>query len=268
MAYEIQELLAKCDAEDLKVLLRQIDSYVNLSSDADLKSGLASFNQASSPEAHAFLLRTIEREIRYLGSSEIAYAKRKLFSNEDPPGVSIHEMIEDVSSKLKVKQRYFGSTESRLERLVRATAERTFFKLSAQQQRELFEKASVGKKQNKEFFEKLKGNKAHFVPLLLSVLGPTVTKGIVQGLVVSVAASYMGREAAKAFIGNLATRFPWWSEWLGPVVWGLSIGWLAVDLQSAAYRKTIPILLYLGIVGLRDGPEDGEAFWALTRDET
>lgn len=261
MPYELQPLLKKCDAEDLKVLLRQIDSYVNLSSDAELKGGVEAFAKDQSPEAHAFLLRTIEREIRYLGSSEIAYAKRKLLGSDDPPGVSVHEMIDDASRRLKIKQKYFGSVEARLERLVRATAERTFFKLSPEQQRELFERAGVGKGQGQEFFDKLKGNKAHFVPLLLTVLGPEITKDIVLALVVSVMAAYMGREAAKALIANLIARFPWWAEWLGPIVWGLSLGWLAIDLQGAAFRKTIPVLLYLGIVGLRDGPEEGDAFW-------
>jgi uncharacterized protein YaaW (UPF0174 family) len=267
MPYEMQAILAKCDAEDLKVLLRQIDSHVNLSSDTELKANLGAFDRARSAEAHAFLLRTIEREIRYLGSSELAYAKRKLIGIEDPPGVGIFEVIEDVSARLKVKQKYFGTVEARLERLVRATAERTFFKLTPEQQRELFEKAGIGKKQTKEFFEKLKSNKAHFVPLLLSVLGPVVTKQLVQGLAISVVAGYMGKEAAKAFIANLALRFPLWAEWLGPIVWGISLGWLAIDLQAAAYRKTIPILLYLGIVGLRDGPEEGEAFWDTPSNE-
>ena len=68
-------------------------------------------------------------------------------------------------------------------------------------------------------------------------------------------------EIAEELFKNLAARFPWWAEWLGPIVWGLSLGWLAIDLQGSANRKTIPVLLYLGIVGLRDGPEDGEAFW-------
>jgi uncharacterized protein YaaW (UPF0174 family) len=259
--YEMQSLLEKCDAEDLKVILEQIASYINLSSDSELKHSFALFIQTKSPEDRSRLLRTIEREIRYLGSSEIAYAARRLMDNDDPPGVSIYEMIEDVSVKLKVKQKYFGSVESRLERLVRATAERTFFDLSAEQQRELFERAGVGKKQQKEFFDKLKGNKVLIIPLMLTVLGPEITKEIVMGLAISAATVYLGREAAKAFIAKLITRFPVWAEWLGPIVWGLSLGWIAIDLQGAAYRKTIPILLYLGIVGLRDGPEERDAFW-------
>ena len=212
MPYELQPLLRKCDTEDLKVLLKQIDSYVNLSNDAELKASLDAFSRKQNIATRALLLRTIEREIRYLGSSEIAYAKRKLLGQDDPPGVSVHEMIEDASRRLKIKQKYFGSIEAQLERLVRATAERTFFKFTPKQQRELFEKAGIAKKQSKEFFDKLKGNKAHFVPMLLSVVGPEITKDIVLGLVVTVMASYMGREAAKALVANLVARFPWWAE--------------------------------------------------------
>ena len=139
--------------------------------------------------------------------------------------------------------------------------EKTFFGLSPERQRELFEKAGIGKDQQKEFFEKLKGNKAHFIPFLLSILGPEITKKVIEGIVISVIATYLGREGAKELFKNLALRFPLWAEWLGPIVWGLSLGWLTLDLQGAAYRKTIPVLLYLGIVGLRDGPEEGPSFW-------
>jgi len=111
------------------------------------------------------------------------------------------------------------------------------------------------------FFDKIKNNKAHFLPLLLSVLGPEITATIVQGLAITTIAAFMGRKAAEELFKNLIARFPWWAEWLGPIVWGLSWGWLAIDLQGASNRKTIPVLLYLGIVGLRDGPEEGEAFW-------
>lgn len=261
MNYEMQSILAKCDAEDLKVILKSIDSYVNLSSDKELHFISKAFFESQSPAIHTTLLHTLEREIRYLGSSDIAYAFRKLWSDKQLAGVSVFEMIEDVSRQLKIKQKHFGTVEARLERLVRATAEKTFFKLSPEQQRELFEKAGVGKKQTEEFFEKLKGNKVLFIPVLLAVAGPELTKDIVLGLAISVAAIYLGREGAKALLASLITKFPWWAEWLGPIVWGLSLGWLAIDLQSAAYRKTIPILLYLGIVGLRDGPEEGNDFW-------
>jgi len=38
-------------------------------------------------------------------------------------------------------------------------------------------------------------------------------------------------------------------------MWVLSGTWLAIDLQGPAYRKTVPICLYLGVVAMRDGIE-------------
>jgi len=261
MPYEITPLLLKCDATDFSVLISQIESYVNFSSDPELKNLLAAYQKNPTSGSKTALAKVMEREIRYIGSSDIAYAFRKLKGDEDPAGVSIHEVIEDVSKTLRVKQKLLGTPEAKVERLVKWAVEKTFFELKPEQQCELFEKAGVGKGQQEEFFEKIKNNKAHFLPLLLSLLGPEITATIVQGLAITAMATFMGRKAAEELFKNLAARFPWWAEWLGPIVWGLSLGWLAIDLQGAAKRKTIPVLLYLGIVGLRDGPEDGEAFW-------
>ncbi len=261
MPYEITPLLLKCDATDFSVLISQLDSYVNFSSDTEMNSLLAKYRQNTTLSCKTELALAIEREIRYMGSSDIAYAFRKLTSDNNPSGVSINEIIEDVSGKLKVKQKLLGTPEAKMERLVKWTVEKTFFQMKPEQQREMFDKAGVGKKQQDEFFEKIRTNKAHFLPLLFSLLGPKVTASIAQGLAITALTTFMGRKAAEELIKNLATRFPWWAEWLGPIVWGLSLSWLAVDLQGAANRKTIPILLYLGIVGLRDGPEEGDAFW-------
>ena len=261
MPYEISPLLLKCDANDFSVLISQIDSYVNFSSDSELKELLANYKKNDTNDSKTTLAKAVEREIRYIGSSDIAYVFRKLKGDELPAGVSIHEIIEDVSNKLKVKQKLLGSPEAKVERLVKWVVEKTFFALKPEQQRELFEKAGVGKDQQDEFFEKIKRNKAHFLLLLLSLLGPEITATIIQGLAVAAMATFMGRKAAEELFKNLVKRFPWWAEWLGPIVWSLSLGWLAIDLQGAANRKTIPIILYLGIISLRDGPEDGESFW-------
>ncbi len=266
MPYEITPLLMKCDKEDFSLLISLIDSYVNLSSDSELKDLLIAYTKdtntkGANSESKIALARVLEREIRYVGSSDIAYAKRKIMGGETPAGVSIHEIIDDVSSMLKVKQKQLGTPEAKVERLVKSQVEKTFFALSPEQQRELFIKAGIGKEQQDEFFKKIKKNKAHVLPLLLSVAGPQITAKIVQGLAITALATFMGRKASQELIKNVVLRFPWWAEWLGPIVWTLSLGWLTIDLQGAANRKTIPVLLYLGIVGLRDGAEDGEDFW-------
>lgn len=242
-------------------MISQIDSYVNLSADAELKKLLAEYRGNGTADKKIELAQAIEREIRYVGSADVAYVIRKLKGNEIPAGVSFDEMVDDVSRKLKVKQKLVGTAEAKVERLVKWAVEKTFFQMTEQQQREMFEKAGVGKGQQDEFFEKITNNKTHFLPMLLSLLGPEVTATIVQGIAISAMAAFMGRKAAEELFKNLALRFPLWAQWLGPIVWTLSLGWLALDLQGAANRKSIPILLYLGIVGLRDGPEEGDAFW-------
>ena len=45
---------------------------------------------------------------------------------------------------------------------------------------------------------------------------------------------------------------PWWLQWIGPAAWTLSVGWTALDLQGPAMRKTIPIVLYLGLCSMRE----------------
>ncbi len=237
MAYEITPLLLKCNEADFSLLISQIDSYVNFTSDTELNGLLKAYEKNKSDAKKLSLAKSVEKEIRYLGSSEIAYAFRKLTSSEEPSGVSFHEIISDVSSKLKIKQKPVGTAEAKVERIVKFTVEKLFFSMSPEEQRELFTKAGVGKGQQEEFFEKIKNNKAHFLPLLLSVLGPEITMVIVQGLAISALAAFIGRKAAEELIKNLIARFPWWAEWLGPIVWGLSLSWLALDLQGAAYRK-------------------------------
>ena len=122
-------------------------------------------------------------------------------------------------------------------------------------------KSGLSNQQQNDFFKKIKGNTAHFIPLLFSMIGPEATATIIQRLALKLLSSIIGKEAAKEIIKALIKKFPWWAEWMGPIGWAISIGWFTLDLQGPAFRKTVEILLYLGVVGLRDGPEDGDAFW-------
>ena len=96
----------------------------------------------------------------------------------------------------------------------------------------------------------------------MKFLGKEITLELIKNLIISVVAKIIGKKAAEKLIAEILKKFPWWGEWLGPIMWSISIGWLAIDLLGPAYRKTIPILLYFGTVGLRDGPEDGDDFWS------
>ncbi|EOU4669890.1 hypothetical protein ACOITO_004717 [Escherichia coli] len=92
------------------------------------------------------------------------------------------------------------------------------------------------------------------LPIVFQILGPKIALGIVETIIVSLIAQMIGREAAKQLVKELLKRNPWINS-LGPILWAISGAWIAYDLQGPAYRKTVPICLYLGIVALRDGEE-------------
>lgn len=263
MAYQMEGLLSKCELDDFKLILGHIDSYVNFTDDDDLAKTLADYECNPTPHNKQLLIRLIETEIRYLGSSDFAYAKRKLiggllWKNDEPAGVGIDEIIADVSDKFGVKHRLVGTVEARLERLAKHAAEKTFFSLTPAQQRELFDKAGVDKKIKEAFFDEFIYTKK-FLPLLLKLAGPLITTEIIESIALSIAAKHIGNQVVKEVAKNIAARFAL-VEWLGPIVWSLFVGSLIIDMQGPAFRKTIPIIVYLGIVALRDGPESCDVF--------
>jgi uncharacterized protein YaaW (UPF0174 family) len=260
MPFEMQAVLGKCDVDDYRVLAQITASYIALTDDKEMDQVLSHLEEEQTDERKAAVTRRLEADIRYYGSSEAAHWTRRFTRDDQPAGVSAYEILDDISKRLKVRQRTLGTLEARLERLVRAVTEKTFFKLNPEQQRELFEKAGISKEQQRVIFDQVKENKVLFFPILYSVLGREVVAKLVEGLAIAVVGQFLGREAAKQLIRQLATKFPWWAEWLGPIVWALSLSWLAFDLQGPAYRKTVPAMLYLGIVSLRDGPEEPN-FW-------
>jgi uncharacterized protein YaaW (UPF0174 family) len=262
MPYELGGILDRCNEDDYKVFVDIIDNYLSFTDNKKLNSELLAFHENPSVSNRDVLNRHMEKCIRYFGSADLAYLWRYLFSNDKPAGVSVGEIIDDVGKRLKVTPKKLGSTEARLERLVKKVAEKTFFDLTPEKQRELFIKAGLSVEQQRTFFEKIKNNKAMFLPMLLPILGPKIVMELLEGLIVLVLAGFMTRQAAKQILKRLLTRIPWVAEWLGPIVWIVSLGWVALDIQSPAYRKTVPALLYLGVICLRDGPAEGDKFWS------
>lgn len=259
--YQLTEIFQKCNREDIEFFIKTIDSYVNFSDDSGLKKEFSKWTSGTMPLA---LAQKIETEIRYAGSSDMAYVFRRVFK-DGHPGVDVNEIIDDVASalpkKMQVKVKY-GSIESRLEHLSKSIAIKSFDDLKPEQIKEMLTKAGLDKVNIDIVMEKIKGNKALLLPLLYKFLGPKVVQELVKGTILAVISTIIGKKAAEKLLGEIMRRLPaGYVAFLGPILWGISGVWLAFDLSSAASRKTIPIMLYLGIVCLRDGPVDGERFW-------
>ncbi len=250
----MKEILEKCEYADFEYLSKVLDSYLSFTDDNKRKQLLdkSKSNNAARPE----LISLIEKQIRYYGSSDLAYLGRFLFICENEAGVAATELLNDVCKKLKVPIKRGGSIEVRLERLVKAVVEKELQSKSPEELSEAFEDIGVGDADRDLIMDHLKRDgKAAVLPILFEVLGPKVALGIIETIIVTILAQIVGREAAKHLVKELMKRNPWLNA-LGPVLWVISGAWIALDLQGPAYRKTVPICLYLGIVALRDGSEE------------
>ncbi|AKT42775.1 hypothetical protein [Chondromyces crocatus] len=258
-----QSILERAQPADYEFLIAALKSPVNFSSDASLHRHYEAFQRDPCAAHRAALARQIEREIRYLGSADLAYFFRWLTRRE--PGVPLDDLLDAIAQRLGVKLKPIGTPRSRLECLVRAVVEQAVLDLSEDQQRALFRDRDLGPAVEDELLRHLKSKGR--VALLVRMLGQDVVEKLVPGLVLSTITPFLGREAAGQLMTRLAARFPLWAEWLGPVLWGVTAAWLTIDLQSPAFRKTTPAILYCGLISLRDGPEEGLAFWQATDDD-
>lgn len=247
----MKSVLVKCEFTDFEYISEVLDSYMSLTDDSGRKELLTKSRVSAS--ARGELVSLIDKQIRYYGSSDIAYAFRSIFSSDG--GVPALELIEDVCEKLKVNIKQGGSVESRLEKMVSAVVEKELLSKTPDELVEAFRKIGVGEPDAKLIREHLiKNGKATVLPIIFELLGPKIALGIIETIIISLIAQIVGRETAKILVKEVMKRNPWLNA-LGPVMWVLSGAWLAFDLQGPAYRKTVPICLYLGVVALRDGKE-------------
>jgi uncharacterized protein YaaW (UPF0174 family) len=248
----VKSILEKCEKDDFVYISGVLDSYLSFTNDKRRKELLVLSEGCA--ESKAELIELMDKQIRYYGSSDIAYIKRALLG--DDGGVTANEIVEDVCEKLNVKIKKGGSLESRLERLVNSVVEKELSSKTPAELAEAFKDIGVGDADSKQVLEHMKKNgKIAVLPIVAQVLGPKITLGIIETIIVSLIAQIIGREAAKQLVKELIKRNPWINA-LGPVLWIISGVWLTLDMQGPAYRKTAPIFLYLGVVGLRDGAED------------
>lgn len=256
----MNKILMKAEVEDFEFIIGILRGKVKLRSDTKLREVIDVYEKEPTRANKVTLASNFERHIRYLGSSDIAYFVRYLY--KDSPGVKAQEIIDDVSKKLKVSQRKVGTIEAQLERLVKISVEKTVMEMNNEKIREILKEAKFSPSAISEIMKQVKQKgKVAIIPILFSAVGSKAGMKILETLILSLLGALIGRETVKIIIKELAKKIPIAAPWLGPIMWGITVGWIGVDIAGPAYRKTIPVLLYLGMIGLRDGPEDGEDFW-------
>lgn len=188
-----------------------------------------------------------EKELRYLGSSDLMYAVRSLSGGD--AGVPFHEIVRDAANTLDVPPPAPGTDREMVEELAAAYATATFAKLSPEEQQHMLEDLGIDTEKAAAFLARSAGVFA--LPVLIEAFSLVVVHGLIKTIIFGTIARIIGRQLAGKLFTFLVGRLPWWVTWVGPAAWTLSIGWTAIDLQGPARRKTVPVVLYLGVCSLR-----------------
>lgn len=250
----LERILLNAEDADLEFVVGVLNNPIAFSADGVMQGALRRFDREHSYEAKRALAEILDREIRYAGSSDLAYLFRWLRS--DDAGVRPETLLADVAGKLNVKLRSIGTFEAKLQRLVESVVEKELFQMTPEEQQQLISSQGLGLSTTAELLRHLKQKgPIGGVPLLITLAGREAGEKIATTLVIRVITVILGRHAAAQLMKTLAARFPWWADWIGPAAWAVTGAWIAHDLQGPAFRKTIPVTLYLGLVMQRDYPK-------------
>lgn len=250
MSYELTNLLNRCTKDDVDLLISTIDSKVNFTDGKGLKE--LNENWDGTDKIPIDLNHKLEQEIRYLGSNDFAYLSRKVRGHK-PAGVSVHEIIDDLCKMLKFKIDKKLTLEDRLEIFSQKMIDKQFANLPDDKKREIIDEMNFDEYHKNEVLEQLINKKEMLMPVIIPLLTNTAGPTVLQTLISSVIAPYLGRQAAAQLATHIATKASGLGALLGPLALAGGAGWLVKDLSGPATRKTIPLLLYMGILSFRDG---------------
>ncbi len=121
----MQELFGGFQSEDFAFLAGLLASNVNLSDDRELTRLLDEYSEDTTNEdKRDDLIEKMRYEIRYAGSSDIAYFYR--WMRGGMPGVSVKDVFRDVASALKIEIDSVGTEREIVSEIAKTYAEREF----------------------------------------------------------------------------------------------------------------------------------------------
>ena len=206
-----------------------------------------SVKESDDGDAREELCAMIEHEIRYLGSGDVPYQIRKALGVT--PGVSLRTIIRDTGDVLKVPVRRLATDREMLVALAQDYATAEFARLSPQEQQRMLENLGIDRQRAVAFLKK--GAGVFAAPVMIEAFGRVVVQGLIKRVVFGIIAKFIGPQLAGRLLAFLFSNVPWWVGWISPAAWTLSIGWAAISLQGPARRKTVPVMLYLGLCAMR-----------------
>lgn len=244
----MKELLTILTPTDYRFLAGVMESPLNQTNDSRFQEMVEALEEDDSQENREAIEALFEEDFRYLGSSELMYVFRSLTGNER--GAPFQTIVREVARSLKVDSNLLGSDREIVERLAEGYATQQFAGLPPDEQQKMLEELGVEADKAKAFIARSAGVFA--LPMLIEAFNIVIVQGLIKTIIFGTIAKIIGSQLASKLFAFLVARMPWWVSWIGPAAWTLSLGWTALDLQGPAKRKTIPIVLYLGLCSLRE----------------
>jgi len=189
----MQDVFEPLTPADYTFLVGLIESSVNLTDDQMLRRLLEEVEANDTPQARAALNRQLEREIRYLGSSEIMYLTRYLSGQE--PGVSFGTVVRDAAKALKVDPPKPGTSREQVEAVVSQYVTRQFAELTPEAQQRMLEELGVEREKAAAFLKRSAGVFA--LPMLIQAFNTIIVEGLIKRIIFGTIARIIGSQLAQ-----------------------------------------------------------------------
>lgn len=236
----MREILKKLDKDDFVYISNRLDNYISLTNDKKRKNLIDKINKKPNDN----LINLMDSQIRYFASSDIASLYRMGIKKE--PYVSTDEMLNDIIKKLKFNINKHLPIEDKLKRIVKDIVRKELKDAKPSDIEAMLKTTDFDYSDVSEIIHLIEKNDSDVVSIMIEHLGYDIATSIVSSIVQKVILVVAGETALRILAGQFIKRNPGFQA-LGPIIWTLTGAWILFDLQNTAYRKTIPICLYIGM---------------------
>lgn len=238
----MKSILKQLNKEDFVYISERLDSYISFTSDKKRKKLIDGLKKKKKPNDE--IIDLVDSQIRYFASSDVASACRKAMGKE--PHVSSDEMLDDIAKKMKFNINKYLPIEDKLRRLVKEIVRKELIDAKPEDLEKMLKKSDLNYTDIEEVIRLIDLDGGDIVETMIEHLGQNLATGLIFEILQRAIVLIAGETALRVLAAQFIRKNPGF-QMLGPAVWVLTGAWLAFDLQGPAYRKTIPICLYIGM---------------------
>ena len=245
----MKNILKKLNKDDFVYISKRLNSKFSFTNDKKRNKLVNEIKKKPNDN----ILSLMDNDIRYFASADLASAYRSLTNKETY--VSTNVMLNDIIDKLKFNINKHLPEEDKLKRIVKEIVRKELKDAKPEDVEKMLNATDLNYSDISEVIYLIEKNDSDIVTTMIEHLGHNITSGIISSIIQKTILVVAGETALRILAGQFVKRNPGLQA-LGPAIWVLTGAWLAFDLQSTAYRKTIPVCLYVGMKLISKDVED------------